>query len=97
MSTASTLSTTRPVVTEAAAQSVDQALGRLHRAAGAVLQLFQAMAAQRHRVAAARGLLARRRAAQQVLDMARRYDRSQPSFASELRVAAYRGMDDEQG
>ena len=94
MSTLTVTSNARPVVSEAAAVSVAQALSRL---AGAALILRNALAAQGARVQASREVLARRRAAQQVYAMARRYDRSQPGFASDLRAAACRAMDDEQG
>ena len=60
MSTLTVTSNARPVVSEAAAVSVAQALSRL---AGAALILRNALAAQGARVHATREVLARRRAA----------------------------------
>lgn len=94
MTTLTVTSNARPVITEAAAQSVAQSLARL---ASALRIVRQAVGGQVARAHAAHQLLAQRRAAQRVYALARQYDHSQPGFASDLRAAACRAMDDEQG
>lgn len=58
--------------------------------------LRQALLDQVARAHASQRLLARRRAAQRMHALARQYDNSQPGFASDLRAAACRAMDNEQ-
>lgn len=77
----------RPVVTEAAAHAVATAVERLGNVFSALTTVGMLPAP------AVRAALQRRLEAQRVLEMARRYDASQPGFASDLRVAAYRAMD----
>ena len=87
MSSTTLNSQIRPVATEAAAAAVATAVHRLLRS---LAILYAAYAGSR---SAAAQTLARRRDAQKVLDLARRFDRSQPGVASDLRAAAYRAMD----
>lgn len=92
-------SSIRPAATEAAAATVAQASNRLHQALHMVWSVVRSAQAgsreaQRAARSAAHELLARRRDAQNVLAMARRYDASQPGFASDLRCAAFRAMDE---
>jgi len=79
----------RPLSSEAAAAAV---------AARAIQRLLDGLHIVRQALAqggrASQDLLARRRDAQRVLAMARAYDNSQPGFASDLRCAAYRAMDE---
>lgn len=94
MSTITIRSQIRPATTEAAAATVARAYGRLSEALALLAQAFRAaQAGSRTARSATRELIARRRDAQRVYQLARRYDASQPGFASDLRCAASRALD----
>lgn len=99
MSTITYSSQIRPATTEAAAATVAHAYTRLFQSVGLLAAAFRSAQANSRSLGttvnrSAREVLARRRDAQKVLDLARRYDTSQPGFASDLRCAAFRAMDE---
>jgi hypothetical protein len=83
-----TVTVAHPVMAEASVQAVARATGRLANAF-AWLALASHQSSQR-----AQAALQRRRDAQRVMEMARQFDNSQPGFASDLRMAAMRAMDE---
>ena len=78
----------RPVTSEAAAQAVARATARLLESLSLIREALNRSSDR------TREVLARRRDAQRVLRMARRFETTQPGFASDLRCAAYRAMDE---
>ncbi len=94
MSTTILTSQIRPAATHAAAAAVGVAIDRLSRAAGLIARLASQLgAAAAQAPVLTRETLARRRDAQRVLELAGRFDATQPGFASDLRAAAWRSMD----
>lgn len=77
-----------PVMAEASVRSVSTAVLRLLRAA----QWLASVGHQSHQQA--RAVLQRRRDAMAVMEMARQFENSQPGFASDLRMAAMRSIND---
>ena len=95
MNTLYVTSTIRPVVSEAAARAAGRGLSRAVQGLGLLAELLTELWSGTGRQwRQARELMERRRQAQQVLDMARRYERSQPGFASDLHAAAWRALGD---
>lgn len=83
-----TVTVAHPVMAEASVRSVSTAVLRTLRA----MQWLASVGRHGHRHA--QELLQRRRDAQAVMEMARRFEHSQPGFASDLRMAAMRAIND---